>query len=1597
MQELLKKLNKINIKIDLVDEKLDIQAPKGVMTEDLLNEIKLYKNDLIEFISQHKSKKEKHTFIPKVEEQSCYILSSSQKRLWLLSQFENGNLAYNMTSVFKLKGNVNFSALEKAFMSLIDRHESLRTIFKQDEFGEVKQFILTLEENKFQLQFEDVSQKENITGIVKDIISAETNYSFDLSFDSLVRAKLIKTSEDTFVFVCVMHHIISDGQSSELMSKELFTLYDSFVKGNGNPLPILPIQYKDYAAWQQEIIKNKEFESHKSYWLQKFDGEIPVLDLPTYQIRTVVKTYNGKQINRIFSKKLSKDFNDLCKSQGSTLFMGLLAVAKSLLYRYTHQTDIVIGSPIAGREHADLQNQIGFYVNTLALRTQFTGKDTFNELLSKVKEVTLDAYKHQNYPFDELVASLPLERNQSRNPLFDVMVTYQNEDNLKTGVQIVDNIEIKRFQSEDETLSKFDMDFVFSETLNGIELGLTYNTDLYTEEFIVKFLNHFNYLLQEITITPEKVLADLEFLSSEEKQQLLFGFNKTVVEYKTDKTIIDLFEEQVAKTPNNIAISFEEKSLTYQELNQKANQLASFLRENYTVKSDDLIGIVLDRSTNLITSILGVLKSGAAYVPIDRNYPQERIDFIIADSNCKFTIDDNFFNLFNVVTYSKEDLDRVNSTNDLAYVIYTSGTTGEPKGVMVEHRNLVNLCYWHASSFEVDANSRGTLFSGVGFDASVWEIFPYLINGSSLYPIKNDEIRLNINEFSNFIKNNKISHCYLPSAICNEVANSEIDFNNVKFLTGGEALKIDTPSNIEIYNNYGPTENTIVSTFYKIKPNEIGNISIGRPISNTQIYILDEEFNIVPIGVSGKLYISGAGLTRGYLNKPELTAEKFLDNPFENGTKMYDTGDLGRWLPDGNIEFLGRKDFQVKIRGYRVELGEIETVVSQYSDNIKQVVADVKKVSGENVLACYYTVASETEIDKIHLRKFLQTKLPEYMVPSFFVELEAIPLTPNGKIDRSALPSVTGEDLIRREYIAPKNETEQKLVEIWQEVLGLEQVGITDNFFELGGHSLVIGNILSNIREIYNINISYKDFYLRTSIDKLSNFISEELSNEVYFEVLCTGMNYSSMRSHYGDGEVIFNFMCYLKFKNIGIEYINKKIIIKRNSSKIDEDIKEFLITNKYLILEFLKEDFDDSKFFKKSKSSFLQNEVYKFIISNGFNSNINFGIVINKKLDLSKLEKSINNLIQEHKILKTSFFIENDYLYQKVNSDCRIFKINYEEFENFEEADSYCKSETLKNIDIFNDNYLMSAHLLKFNKSSFILFFVVNHIIFDGFSINIFFKDLFNFYFHDSFSSSKIHFIQYTRALEFYETTSNFSKDKFFWENKFNKPFNKGFFDNPIYINKNSDIEFNFSNTLTIKIEIKNQVSKKIIQFCKKNSFGLNDFFLGIYYLLINKLSGNEDVLIDCTISNRENGDVFDEIGLFTNSIFLRLNTSEVDFSKILKYVSIEFMDSLSHNGYSSNRVYNELGLNKYGHQLLRKFKYNYLNNNGLNIYEKNIDIVPYSIFKNTGCYYILLQPNYIESTISFDLIFNKTYFTDDDSKFIVNAFNDIINNIIK
>ena len=1057
------------------------------------------KQSIIEFISKntHSHSSNSINKIIPVREDDSYAISDAQRRLWVLSQFEGGSIAYNMPGSIPLDGSYDIDSFTKALYAVIERHEILRTVFREGQDGTVRQVIIPTEQLGFSIDYQDYRSAEHPHKQAEEYIASDSYVAFDLIEGPLLRAALLQTSNTEYRFYFNMHHIISDGWSMRVLAKEVLICYDGYVQGQEPILPPLSIQYKDYAAWQIEQLETDRFQQHRDYWMDSLQGEIPLLDLPSYSQRPVSKTNKGNRLRTYLEAGQTKNIKNYIQQEGGTLFIFLLTSLKTLIYKYTQEDDIVIGSPIAGRSHADLESQIGFYVNTLAIRSNLDVEHGFTQNYQRIKENVLKAYDHQMYPFDRLVEDLNLRRDTSRSALFDIMMVLQNNADHDTSVDVPFE-KTQTIEDLGHTVSKFDIEFSFQEQGNTIVLDVTYNRDIYQKQVIVPILEHYKILIQSMMDHDTMALKDIDILSDEQRYELLETFNDTKTDYPKDKTIVALFEDQAIKSPNNLALVFEQERLTYQELNELSNQLAYYLKENYAPAPDELIAIQLERSQWMIIAILATLKTGAAYLPIDPQYPKERIDYMLEDSQPRALINQGLLDTF--IT-QKDKFSKANPINKatqdhLAYVIYTSGSTGKPKGVMVENQSLINLCFWHQEEYVLDHSTRSVLYSSVGFDASVWEIFPYLCFGGCLFPISNDDTRLDLSNLSSFFTKNKITHCYLPPKIVRELKTSVLP-KGLKILTGGEALTTRRVQDCELYNNYGPTENTIVTTNYRVFQNDEQPLHIGSPISNTQVYILDRYHNLLPLGVAGEICISGDGLARGYLNRADLTSEKFIPHPFIEGERLYKTGDLGRWLPDGNIEFLGRNDDQVKIRGYRIELGEVESAILELEGIVQCVVLAKEGKDNNKDLVAYYTSEDSLDIDTI--RQNLSKRLPSYMVPYYFIELEELPLTPNGKIDKKALPDPQAEGVLGdREYVAPRNETEQQLVNIWQEVLGREKIGIKDDFFELGGHSLKMMRLVSSYHKEFHTKVDLGDLFTHTSLESHVTLLADSTQDAYY-------------------------------------------------------------------------------------------------------------------------------------------------------------------------------------------------------------------------------------------------------------------------------------------------------------------------------------------------------------------------------------------------------------------------------------------------------------------------------------------------------------------
>jgi len=1045
-------------------------------------------------------------------------LSFAQQRVWFLEQLKPGNAFYNMPAAVCLKGQLNVAALEQSLNQIMTRHEALRTNFVTVNGQPVQAIASTL---TLTLPVVDLLQLPETEREIETqrLATEEAQQPFDLAAEPLVRTKLLQLSDAEHVLLLTMHHIVSDGWSIGVFLRELAALYEAFCNNVPLVLPELPIQYADFAVWQRQWLQGEVLESQLAYWKQQLDDAPALLELPTDRVRPAVQTFRGAFQTFTISKELSDALMTLSQRQGATLFMTLLAAFQTLLYRYTGQTDICVGTPVANRNRSEIEALIGFFVNTLVLRTDVSGNPTFEDVLYRVREVALGAYAHQDLPFEQLVEELQPVRSVSYTPLFQVMFALQNAP--MPSLELPD-LTLNPLATESAT-AKFDLTLSVESTEQGLVGSWEYNTDLFDAATITRMAGHFQTLLEGIVANPDQRLLDLPLLSAAQRHQLLVEWNDTKADYRLDVCIHQLFEAQVERTPDAIAVVFEDQQLTYRELNSKANQLAHHL-QTLGVGPEVLVSICVERSLEMVVGLLGILKAGGAYMPLDPAYPKERLAFMLSDAQTSVLLTQEQLveklpeHQARVVCLDtkweaiaqESDSNPVNkaTAEHLAYVIYTSGSTGTPKGVEIQHAGLVNLVTWHQQVYSVTPADRATQLAGLAFDASIWELWPYLTAGASIH-IPPQEILLSPSELLKWLATKAITLCFLPTPLAIAVLEEQwpTDLALRVLLTGGDKLyrKPQKAFTFSVVNHYGPTENTVVTTYAPVDTVTGSDTPppIGRPIANTQVYLLDQHLQPVPVGVPGELHIGGAGLARGYLNRPELSAQKFIPNPFsdEPGSRLYKTGDLARYLSDGNIEFLGRIDQQVKIRGFRIELAEIESVLSHYP-GVREVTVMVREdAPGDKRLVAYVVPHAGQALTTTDLRCFLEEKLPKYMVPSAFVLLEVLPLTPNGKVDRRALPVPEGlRDELTVDYVAPQSEMERTIAAIWQEVLQVEKVGIHDNFFDLGGHSLLVIQVHSKLRDTLNRELSVVDIFQHPTISALANYCSQEPSEKPSFQ-----------------------------------------------------------------------------------------------------------------------------------------------------------------------------------------------------------------------------------------------------------------------------------------------------------------------------------------------------------------------------------------------------------------------------------------------------------------------------------------------------------------
>ncbi len=1043
---------------------------------------------------------------------TTFPLSFAQQRLWIIHQLEPDSTAYHIPVAVRLTGPLDVAALEASLREVVHRHEVLRSTFEVVDGRPVQ---APHEARPFNVRVVDLSDKSDASDTsdvaIRRAAAEEAQRSFDLSRGPLLRATLFRIDADNHVAVFVMHHIVSDGWSLNVLIEEVAALYLAHREGRPSPLPPLRVQYGDFAVWQRAWLQGGVLDEQIAYWREQLTDLAP-LELPTDRPRPPIRRSSGARFRHPLSVDLSTRLRALSQREHATLFMTLFAAFATLLHRYSGAEDIAIGSPIANRRHADIERLIGFFVNTLVMRPRPQSSMTFRELLRAVRQTALDAYDRQDVPFEQLVETLQPERDMGRNPLFDVMFVLQNAPG---GELALPDLTIAR-QDFDTHTAQFDLSLAVIESGQGLECRFSYSTDLFDASTIERMATHYATLLEGIAADPACRIGDLSLMTEAERHRILVEWNATDAVYPGAPCLHQLFEEQVRRTPDAVALVFEGASMTYRELDARANRLASYLQRN-GVAPDTFVGVCMVRSFEMVIALYGILKAGGAYVPLDPSYPKDRLAFMLKDTQARVILaqsatagelpehEAHVLRLDSewdkVADESAESPNTPVGAANLAYVIYTSGSTGVPKGVMIEHGAIRNCILWMQSACPLMPDDRFLQKTPFHFDVSVLEFFWPLAVGATLVVARPEGHRDSAYLVDVIARERITAMEFVPSML--HIFLSEPGLERCRTLRSvtcaGEALSADLVKRFAaafdatMYNMYGPTETAVIVTSWTCRQDEsLHCVPIGRPLGNTRAYIVDASLNPVPIGVPGELLIGGVQLARGYLNRPELTAEKFILDPFspDPRARMYRTGDLVRFLPNGDIEFLGRIDQQVKIRGFRVELGEIEATLRQHASVHDAVVTcHEDALRNKRLIACFVPEEG-SEIAPKDLRVFVQDRLPDYMVPAIYVPMDALPLLPSGKVNRRALPV---PEMPRAETsgecVAPRTPIESALVEVWSALLGTSEIGVTHNFFDLGGHSLLATQVISRIRETFRVDIPLRVMFESPTIERLAQHV----------------------------------------------------------------------------------------------------------------------------------------------------------------------------------------------------------------------------------------------------------------------------------------------------------------------------------------------------------------------------------------------------------------------------------------------------------------------------------------------------------------------------
>ena len=1382
--------------------------------------------------------------------------SFAQQRLWFLEQLEPSQAAYNVPRAIRFSGLLDIEALRATLAEIVRRHEPFRTHFL-DVDGELRQVIHNdIDIPLLEIDLTSGSKSERETQ-AKQLTRAEAARPFDLNNGPVIRTTLLRLDTQEHILLLTTHHIVSDAWSAVILFREFGKLYETFANRRPTSLAPLTIQYADFAEWQREWLQGEELEEQLSYWKQKLAGVTTELTLPVDHPRPSVPTFQGGHKRVALSPALKHKLNELSKREGVTLFMTLLAAFKTLLYRYTSQEDIVVGSPIAGRSHAEVEDLIGFFVNTLALRTALSGNPTFRELVQRVRQTAIEAYAHQDVPFEKLVAELDPERNLGRNPLFQVMFQYQ--DNVKPLFQTED-LKLSWVETSTHT-AKFDLSMAViarDETLNCL---IEYRTELFRDETIERLLGHYTTLLESIVANPTERIATLRLTSDAQRSELIAAAHGEQSEFPREQSIHQLFEQQVERTPDEPALIFRNEQLSYQALNARANQLANYLRAR-GVGLETRVAIRMRRSPEMIVGLLGILKAGGAYVPLDPAYPDERALYILEDSGASLLltkeglIGSPLAARVPVVSLD-DDSEQISLASELspankvtaetaAHVIYTSGSTGKPKGVISAHRASVNRLAWMWRTYPYTHGEVCCQKTALSFVDSICEIFGPLLQGKPLVVLDDDSVK-DPKRLIAALSVHKVSRIVLVPSLLRVMLESNDDLAerlpNLRYcVCSGETLPVELAAacrkklpNTLLINLYGSSEIAADVTCYEVTDTSGLNIvPIGKPIANTQVYILDAQLQPVPFGVVGEIYVGGEGLARGYLNQPTLTDEKFVSDPFVDGNgRLFRTGDLGRYLADGNIEFRGRRDHQVKVRGFRIELGEIESVLKSNPGIRQAVVVALDDSQGGKQLVAYLIV--ETKPPAINeIRTLLLRKLPDYMVPSAFVVMETLPLNSSGKIDRLALPAPTqNQRTAPEDFVPPRTPIEDVLATIWAETLGIDRIGTNDDFFLLGGHSLLVARIVARVREALQIELPMRTLFEASTVGLLATEV-ERLRQTAG----CT---------------------------------TNPLVRVSRDGPL---------------------------------PLSFAQERLWFFdeLEPNSAAYNIHRALRLRGSLDSDALQQSFDEIVKRHEVLRTSFINDNGKPALSIEEIGKLEVQQHDlrelpEAKREEESRAMAAAEARRPFDLKRAPLLRAA-LVEFDSDDHLLLLTMHHIISDGWSIGILLNELSSRYNaivgagELSLPDLPVQYVDFAawQRQSLHDESMKWQID--YWLRQLS--------DAPATIDLPSDRPRPAVRSFRgakHTLRISKDITDKLTTLGREKRATLFMTLLTAFQALLACITGDEDIVIGSPIVGRSRTETENLIGNFINTIVLRARFSgDPDFNEMLRHVRDGALAAFSH-----------------------------------------------------------------------------------------------------